>query len=221
METLPQTKQQYVYHVLRGEIQEGTLRPGDRLALASLAERFGISQIPVREAIRQLEQEGLVETTPHVKALVKGVSHEEAVWAAELRLVLEPVAARDATPHMTEEVLEELEANVRAMSVCMDEGDFDGYFPLNRAFHDAIYRRCPNEILLHFLNELWDMAQRFRNVYQRPSHIGASQDEHVRILEALKAGDPDEVERLVSLHRRRNLELLRAWRISEHPAASQ
>lgn len=221
MESLPLTKQQYVYHVLRDEIQAGKLRPGDRLALGSLAERFGISQIPVREAIRQLEQEGLVETTPHVKATVKGVTFHEAVWAAELRLVLEPIAAREATPYVTKQVLDELEVLVRAMGECMAEDEFEGYMRSNRVFHETIYRAAPNETLLRMISELWDTAQRFRNLYRQPSHLGASQDDHVKILAALRKGDPSGVENVVRLHRQRNLELLRDWRAAEEPSATE
>src|SRR5690606_37505722 len=110
-ESLPKhlvTKQQTVYDSLREEILDGALPPGTRLMFAELAQRFDMSPIPVREALRQLERENLIEVHPHVKVVVKAIPLEEAVWASELRMELEPIAVREAMPFVQDRHLREL-----------------------------------------------------------------------------------------------------------------
>ena len=211
MGEVPPTKQQYVYTTLREEIQSGGLLPGDPLTVIGLAERFGVSAIPVREALRQLEQEGLIEMTPHVSVRVKGVSVEEALWAAELRLALEPMAARAAMQAATPALVTELTVQLHAMDSHAACGAFDDYMAANRRFHDAIYGLCPNKTLVKLIHDLWDASQRFRNVYQQEGHLDASRLDHEAMLAALRNHDADALEAATRRHRERNLDTLRAW----------
>ena len=111
------TKVELVYRSLREEIMLGTLQPGERLLFADLAKRYGVSAIPVREAVRQLESEDLVEFKPHTRVEVKALPYADGVWASEVRVELEPLAARLATPHVTSDRLERLGQIVDAINV--------------------------------------------------------------------------------------------------------
>src|SRR5690606_33778835 len=121
------TKAQYVYESLREEIVQGRLRPGTRLVFSQVASRFGVSPIPVREAVRQLETEGLVELKPHTRVEVTTLPWEQGVWAYELRLALEPLAARDATPFVSEDQLARMGSLLDAMRDDLDGGDPDAF----------------------------------------------------------------------------------------------
>jgi DNA-binding GntR family transcriptional regulator len=197
------TRQQYVYNILRREIQAGTLPPGSRLTLAELSGRFGVSHIPIREALRQLEQEDLVATTPYAVATVRGVTPQEAEWVAELRLLLEPVAARDATGRIPDSDLRAIEKVVEDMDEVVEANDVEAYAQLNYEFHRTINKHSPNERLQRIITELWETATRYAQVYRQPGHMDAGHRDHKAIFEALKANDPDEVERLVRRHRSR------------------
>jgi DNA-binding GntR family transcriptional regulator len=197
------TRQQYVYNLLRQEIQAGTLQPGSRLSLAELSGRFGVSHIPIREALRQLEQEDLVTTTPYAVATVKGVTSEEAAWVAELRLHLEPLAARGATGRIPAGELRALEKILRRMDKVIERDDFEAYAKLNFEFHQTIYKYSPNQRLQRIITELWETANRYAQVYRQPGHMDAGHQDHKEILDALKANAPAEVERLVRRHRTR------------------
>src|SRR5690606_38210377 len=106
------TKCRHVYEALREEIIEGDLLPGERLVFSSLAKRFGVSPIPVREAVRRLESEGLVELQPHTKVLVKGFPVEHGIWAFELRAELEPAAIQQAARFVCSDLLDKLAVNL-------------------------------------------------------------------------------------------------------------
>jgi DNA-binding GntR family transcriptional regulator len=197
------TRQQHVYNILRQEIQAGALLPGTRLTLAELSNRFGVSHIPIREALRQLEQESLVVTSPYAVATVRGVTAEEAEWVAELRLLLEPVAARGATGRIPAGELRAIEKILESMDDVVERNDVEAYAKLNFDFHQSIYRHSPNERLQRMITELWETATRYAQVYRQPGHMDAGHRDHKAILDALKANDPDEVERLVRRHRTR------------------
>jgi len=201
---LPETKQQFVRRVLRQEIQDGTLKPGQPLPISEVAARFGVSAIPVREAIGQLAQESLVRLRPHATPVVRGVSVDEAIWTAELRTVLEPIAAREATGRIPEAVIDQLDALAHDMERSMRSQDLATYLVQNRVFHETIYDHCVNRMMHAMLVELWETGHRFQRVYQSREHIRVSQREHHDMVLALRRGDADAMEDLVRRHRERN-----------------
>jgi len=205
------TKQQLVYESLREQIMKGKLPPGTALPLADLTREFGVSHIPVREALRQLETEQLVELHPHATAVVALLDRNEAESISQLRFVLEPLAAREAAGHVSASVLEELQHMLNGMDDAVSRHDTDAYMQLNRAFHFTIYALGGNKWLVRILGELWDAAQRFSVVYRLPGHIEAGQQEHQLILDALRAGDADACEAIVRRHRLRIMGNLQQW----------
>jgi len=201
---VPETKQQYVKRVLRKQIQDGILKPGQPLAIADVAATLGVSAIPVREAIGQLAQESLVRLRPHATPVVRGVSVDEAIWTAELRTVLEPVAAREATGRIPGPVLEHLQSLVDDMDRSMRADALAVYLTQNREFHETIYEYCQNRVLHRILVELWETGNRFRRVYQSRDHVRVSQQEHHDMMRALREDDGATMEALMYRHRRRN-----------------
>lgn len=195
------TKVRYVYESLRDEIIQGDLQPGERLVFNSLAKRFGVSPIPVREAVRQLESEGLVELQPHTKVMVKGFPIEQGIWAFELRTELEPLALEQATPFVYRELLGRLEALLNDMAQWTDEGDFErfgaGYF----RFHDLLFALTPNRRLVDLILDLRAVSRRFHRIYRCRDVVQGSEADLRGIHAALLSGEARDVYERARRHR--------------------
>src|SRR5690625_2433339 len=186
----------------------GRLAPGTRLKLADLTERFGVSQIPVREALHQLEQESLVELIPHLGARVAPIIPGDSVEIAELRLLLEPYAAERATGRMTEASFVTLREAIVSMDTAIVEEDYESYLHNNNLFHDTIYAHSGNQMLFDILNQLRDAALRHFYVYRNKGHMDQGHADHLEILQALEHADADMAHELTYRHRKRILDKL-------------
>ena len=143
MDTLPRisddSRRHRVVAALRGEIVAGRLKPGDKLVESELSERMGVSRGPVREALRQLEQEGLVLLSPYRSTEVLGISQEEVEQVlVPIRLILERFAFSHALRRMNEEDFDRLEGLIREMSVAAERGDLDGIVETDVGFHEFV-----------------------------------------------------------------------------------
>src|ERR687885_2825181 len=128
-----------VVAALRGEIVAGRLRPGDRLVESDLSDRMGVSRGPIREALRQLEHEGLVISSPYRGTEVLGVSQEEVEQVLiPIRLILERFAFPHALRRMDEEDFERLEGLIRDISEAAERGDLDRIVGTEVAFHEFV-----------------------------------------------------------------------------------
>jgi DNA-binding GntR family transcriptional regulator len=148
---------------LRGDILDGTIRPGERVNVRSLARRLEVSHIPVREAVRLLEAEGLIETKPNVGAVAAGVSLTELEDVYELRRMIEPdVAAKAVTLMSTEDVaalravLDELESREQS-SAGIDGGVIDAH----RRFHWQLLAPAASPLIERTLHGLWRVSERY------------------------------------------------------------
>jgi len=211
VENVFRTKQEFVYEKLRRMVLLGELRPGAMLVAQEIADWFGVSSVPVREAIQRLKNEGLIENAPHARAVVKGMSKADALEIAEMRLLLEPAAAHSATFNMTAEQIKILEALLKTMDRCVSEGSTAEYAKANQRFHEAIYERCTNSRLHQAIIQCWDLSQRFAALAGFPRQIGKGQHEHQLICAALKGGEAENVRRLTYEHRARVLESMKLW----------
>lgn len=203
------TKQAYVYGELRRKIQEGELRPGHRLSPQVVAEDFGVSPSPVREALQQLHSEELIELNPHKGAIVRGISVREAVWIADMRVILEPAAVALSVPHLPSEFL----GDMRKLLGRMDAATSDqvSFTRLNQEFHGGIYRFCPNKRLVATIEQLQEDAHRFNTFERFPGRMPESQESHYRLLKALEEGDAQAAESETRLHRQQIANRLREW----------
>ena len=177
--------------VLRAAIVAGRLRPGDRLKEEELAAQLGVSRGPVREALRQLEHEGLVASLPYRATEVLGVSQEEiAEVLVPIRLTLESFAFRKAMPLLTEADLAELEGLVGRMRAAGERGDPDRLAEDDVAFHELVIERSGQPHCL----QIWrSIEPRVRAYFRRDApvhpHAGEIADEHDALVRALRARD--------------------------------
>lgn len=180
--------------VLRDELEDdignGKLRPGERLDELSLAERFGVSRTPIREALRQLAATGLVEITPKKGACVAEISLPSLIEMFEVMAELEGMCgrlcARRMTPPEYDALVEALEACQKAAS----EGDTDTYYYENERFHKIIYQGCHNRFLGEQAQQLHMRLKPYRRLQLRVrGRVQNSLREHEDIVAAIHAGD--------------------------------
>ncbi len=200
------TKTRYVYESLKEEIVQGHLQPGARLVFSRLAERYGVSPIPVREAVRQLETEGLVELKPHTRVEVTALPWNEGVWVSELRLALEPVAARDATPFVSDDQLSRTSWLLDEMRAMLDAGDYAAFAERYSEFHDVLYEATPNRRLVATILDLRETTKRFHRVYRCESVLRGSENDLRRIWRLVRWRDQAAVYEAVREHRMRALQ---------------
>lgn len=211
------TKQQRVYESLREEILSAALAPGQRLFLNRLADRFEMSPIPVREALRLLEHEGLVDVLPHVRVIVAELPIEEALWAQEVRLALEPVAARDAVPHVSPYHVELMRHELDIMADNLETSGGNDFATSYNAFHDLLYANTPNRRLVSIIERQRATARRFRAVTgKRHSLVNSLADLNL-VVAAIEARNASEVYSRVRAHREQALELLLEWAAQQEP----
>lgn len=175
---------------LRHAILNGDLAPGTPLVLADLADSLGTSKTPVREAIRDLATEGLVDFGAYKSAVVHAPSLEEAREIYELREVLEIMALRAAAPLLTDEALDVAEELCDRMDATEDLAQWTD---LNRQFHATLTRPAPSQRLRSIVDSLRDASasQVARSIRQNGVDMGVANREHRTILEALRRGDVD------------------------------
>ena len=213
------TKQERVYREVRERILSGAYGPGYRVVIDALAEEFEVSALPVREAIRRLEAEGLVIYRPNAGAQVApaepGVFDEEMTVLA----ILEGYATALAAPELSAADVEQLTAINERMIRAMEQMDSLSFGRLNQEFHGLIYRRCPNEALVRMLH---DVARRLdairRTVFIQIPYRGASSvSEHRELIELIANHAPaKEIENAARQHKLHTVESFRAWQREHH-----
>lgn len=199
------TKQQYVYGTLRDAIIRCELKPGERLVIDDLARRLETSIIPVREALRLLESEGLVVTVPHVGATVTPISRQSIVEVFTILEGLETVSARAAAESAAEGDFGELDDLVASMDQALAADRQGSWAELNTRFHLAISRMSGMLTLEQMLQRAldhWDRIRRhfFSGVFVRRAE--RAQREHHEILAQMKARDLEGLERTMRAHNR-------------------
>jgi DNA-binding GntR family transcriptional regulator len=191
----------HVYAAIRERIRDGALPRGARVHQEDLAAELGVSRTPVREALRRLAAEGLVEMHTNRGARVADVSEGDMRGSYEARLVVEPGAARLAAQRGLAEPQAQMRAAVAAQRRAI--GKIRPSFEANRDFHVALVAASGNEFLRDFVENLW-VARIGEVVYERqaetPEQMRADADEHEQILEAIVRGDARAAETLTRRH---------------------
>jgi DNA-binding GntR family transcriptional regulator len=190
-----------VYEAIRERITSGSLPRGERIHQEDLAEELGVSRTPVREALRRLAAEGLVEMRTNRGARVADVGRREMHTAYEARLVIEPGAARLAAqallPGPITRMRDALAAQRRAIP------DVAKSFEANRQFHLALVQASGNEYLMQFVQRLW-VARIGEVIYERQSEslqrMDVDADEHEQILGEIESGNGPRAESLTRRH---------------------
>lgn len=198
-----QTKNDLVYNALKEQIVTGEIMPGERITVMQCAEKFGVSAMPVREALKRLQQEGLVKITPHAGAQVIKCDNRQFSEIVEIRNLIEPYAAKLATLRLTEKDFRVLDEMMEEMQACADTEDTLTYSDLNFKFHHYVYDRCGNETLVEMINSLWERSRMSRNIFlMERDRIVPSLEEHRKCLECLKNRDPEAVQAQFAYHKK-------------------
>jgi DNA-binding GntR family transcriptional regulator len=209
----PSTKTEYAYESIRREILDGSLKPDQRLRLVELARRYELSEMPVREALRMLQRDGLVIMQNHRGVTVSHLSWDRAREFIETRTHLEILAAKLATPFHNEQTIRGLESILEKMRMAVSKsGPAGRYSQLNRQFHEDLYAPGPNSVLKKEIGSLWDQVWRARaqSIFEvEPSRVAKATAEHEAIFEAVKQKNVRAVERAMNEHRDATLE---TWR---------
>lgn len=191
------------YAHLERAILIGELKPRERLVEAELAEQLGLSRTPVREALRRLEERGLVRILPHRGAVVADLSAEEVESIYEVRVCLEGLAARLAAAALTPAQLARIGQLEGACARLASSGDILALMAANDQFHDAIYGAAGNPCLLELIRQLRQRVNLLRyNAWALPARIGRSLEEHRQILELLRARASGRMAGLIRTHLR-------------------
>ncbi len=212
MAIVPKTKNVAVYRKLRQNIIKGKLKPGQKLVMADLAKGFGLSETPVREAIRRLESDGYVQFTPHMGAIVTRIDEGQLVEIYLIRSELEALAARLAGPHITERDIEFLVKKNQEMETAARQEKFESLGALNKEFHLRIYKAAPFPRLYRMICDLWETFERWPSVFSYvPERSLASVEEHKRIIQALQTQDQELTEELIKNQKGRTMAALKQY----------
>ena len=192
------TTQEMITGALRKGILSGVLESGQPLRQRDLAKEFGVSRIPVREALRQLEGEGLVTFSPYRGATVSDLSYEEVAEVCEIKRALETMALRAAVPNQTEE-------DLRLAEELLDQADSEErgaeYAELSRRFHSTLYAPAELPRLLTVLQPLDVTFDRYVRIYLEVMHTKEqAQKEHRLILASCRNGDTEASVRALDDH---------------------
>jgi DNA-binding GntR family transcriptional regulator len=204
-------KQERTYEILRDRIHNGAYPPMARLNIDALAREFGVSPIPVREALRRLEAQGWVQFKPNAGAIVSPVDATSWEQAMVALAILEGAATAEAQRHLRKSDFTRL----RKIAATMESQDDPVRFgQLNRRLHQAIVARCGNAWLLDLLSQTHDRLDRVRSTMfaYLPERTAEATREHARLIELLESGDPAEVERYARWHKLQTVEAYRARR---------
>jgi DNA-binding GntR family transcriptional regulator len=216
----PPTAVDYIASELRTEIATGLLEGGEVLPLGPLAERFGTSVIPVREALRVLATEGLVVLRAHRSAIVADLPLGDLDDLYDARLLLEPEVLRRLDGKITASDERQVSLLIQQMETALDAGEFARGFEIHREVHFSLYRRCESRVLLDIIERLWVDSERYRlasmPVREDASDVAA---EHWEFIEPLFAGRMDDAIEGLKAHLSRTRESLHRARPPEDDLA--
>jgi len=192
------TKSEKVYAFLKEKILTNQYQPGQRIVIREIARQLEVSDIPVREALKKLASEGLIDFKSHSGARVASLSVDTLEEIFLIRIELETLAARLAAQNATEEEIAELEHYVSMMDECYRKGDIYMYGEYNRKFHKTLYKASHAPILVELIENLYMRSERSRTVfYLNPQRFKDSNKEHLSVVEALRAKDADKAAQLI------------------------
>jgi DNA-binding GntR family transcriptional regulator len=195
-------KSQSIYRALRERILSNELPSGSRLVLRDIANQYETSDIPVREALRMLERDGLVEMVPYRGARVTTLTAREIEETYFIRGHLESIATGLAAERITAAEFDTLDELMAQMRKAVDAQDGPGFSDLNRAFHKTIVAACGNEMLRELTMDIWQRHSGFQRVFRMiPERLAASQAEHEEIMTALRARDAKRAAKLALSHK--------------------
>lgn len=215
-----QSKSQQAYQWIRERITTQEFAPGYRLVLSTIATETGMSVVPVREAIRQLEAEGLVTFERNIGAHVSMIDDSEYRHSMQTLSIVEGAATALAAANLTVEDIKRARAVNQQMIAILDPFDPHQFTALNHEFHAVLFSRCPNARLVEVVNTEWVRLGQLRDSTFSfvPGRASSSVREHEAIVALIERGAPPaEIEQLARRHREATLD---AYLTHEHTGES-
>jgi len=192
---------QDVFEYLKNAIIDQTIEPGARLVESKIADMLGISRTPLREALHKLEREDWIEKNPSGGFQVVTLTKDDIEQTFGIRSVLEAYAARLAAENHQDRDLAPLEKKIEEFKVCLESGDSDNLQKINTQFHDLLYALSKSPKLIKMINQLRAQISRFRQIIlKQDEYAHKSNEDHVKMLAAIKNRDGKTVEQLVRDH---------------------
>ncbi|MFB6286136.1 MAG: GntR family transcriptional regulator [Candidatus Bipolaricaulia bacterium] len=208
------------YHALRSSILNRRIEPGERLIVRELSETLELSPTPVKSALSSLAREGLVIHTPHQGFAVPELNRRDVGEIYQLREVVDGLAARLAAQADHPSVADDLGELLEAQRACAED-DLERYGDLDLAFHRKIWEASGNRRLLDMAaNIQHQLRLLFSTSVMAPGRLSASIDEHAAIIDAIRAGSPDEAEAQMRAHTNRAGEALQSYLRRESNASA-
>ncbi|MDE3175842.1 MAG: GntR family transcriptional regulator [Pseudomonadota bacterium] len=202
---------------IRRAVLSGEMRPGMRIRQELLAAKFGASRIPVREALKQLENEGLVVLAPNRGAWIADVNSEESIEVYKIREVVEPLAIMESVPNLTDADIDSLDETVRELERVTT---LESYIQLDREFHLRTYSRARMPHLIAMIERYWNSTQHFRREFVKETFakdgLPFSDPQHLLLMDAIRGRDAEGARSLVHLHIRRTRLLIQARDAGPH-----
>lgn len=190
-----------VFKKIRESIIMGEYQAGDVLRETVIAKELSVSRTPVREAIRQLELEGLVHSIPNKETVVTGITDEDVQDIFMIRSRLEGLAARRAAERITEEELNEMKEVLDLTEFYASKKDIEHMGELDHLFHNIIYKAAKSKIMKQVLSDFHSYVQKTRMAsLATPGRVKGLIAEHTAIYEAIKAKDGEQAETLMNQH---------------------
>jgi len=192
---------QRVYSILKTAIIQGDLEEGSKLTEAKVANELGVSKTPVREALRQLADEGFANTVPNQGVIVSRILIEDIKDFLQIRIALESLAANLAAKRISQKEIKELEKYHEQMYKFAVKKDLSAFGEENAKFHSLLLHASGNKRLARIVGNFTDIAYRFwLKSLNEPEKLKSSLEEHGNIITALKKRDPEQAEQLVRIH---------------------
>ena len=217
------SKSEQAYQAVKSRIVEGTYTPGYRLVLGSIAKDLGFSVVPVREAIRRLEAEGLVKFERNVGATVAGIDPTEYLYTMQTLSIVEGAATALSAPLIDSVAIARARAVNEEMRECLDHFDPVRFTQLNQDFHSVLFEHCPNPHILDLVHRGWNRLASLRSSTFRfvPGRARDSVEEHEKLLKLIEtAADADTIEKAARLHRSATLDAYLAQTAAQATAAT-
>ncbi|NLJ88913.1 MAG: GntR family transcriptional regulator [Epulopiscium sp.] len=190
-----------VFHKIREDILNGKYKSGDSIKEVVVSKELGVSRTPVREALKQLELEGLVISIPNKGTVVAGITEQDIIDIYAIRSLIEGLAARWAAIRISEEQLKQLEEIIELTEFYASKHNVEHLHELDTQFHEIIYEASNSKPLKHILSDFHIYVQRARmESIAIPGRDLKSAQEHKAILKALKGRNPEEAEKLTNQH---------------------
>ena len=200
-----------VFAIIEEAVLNGKYAPGEGLTESRLAGELGVSRTPIREALTQLEHEGLVQLVPNKGAVVTGISQKDIQDIFAIRMMIEGLAARWAAENIKEEELRELQEAIDLEEFYTSRGDIGRLMSLDSNFHQLLYRASKSRPLQHMLHSFHHSIQHARSQsIAAPGRAQQALKEHKAILQAIRERDGERAERITAEHiRNASLNLLK------------